>query len=79
MVPSTRTPATPLLSVADQVSFTGTVEVPSLEFPTKPWAGGCTAGAVVSIVQVRPAGVASTLPAVSVALTLKMWEPSGRF
>ena len=35
--------------------------------------------AVVSVVQVRLAGVASTLPAVSVALTSKAWEPSGRF
>jgi hypothetical protein len=30
-------------------------------------------------VQVRLAGVASTFPAVSVDLTLKAWEPSGRF
>ncbi len=35
--------------------------------------------AVVSTVKVRLAGVASTLPAVSVALTSKAWEPSGRF
>ncbi len=35
--------------------------------------------AVVSTDQVRLAGVASVLPAVSVALTLKAWEPSGRF
>ncbi len=33
----------------------------------------------VPTVQVRLAGVASTLPAVSVALTSKAWEPSGRF
>jgi hypothetical protein len=35
--------------------------------------------AVVSTVQVRLADVASTLPAVSVVLTSKAWEPSGRF
>jgi hypothetical protein len=35
--------------------------------------------AVVSTVQVRLAGVASELQAVSVALTSKAWEPSGRY
>jgi hypothetical protein len=42
--------------------------------------GGLTmtggAGAVTSIVQVRPAGVASVLPAGSVARTSKVWLPS---
>jgi hypothetical protein len=44
-------------------------------------ASGCvafTAGAVVSTVQVRCAGVASTLPAASVARTANAWEPSLR-
>ena len=35
-------------------------------------------GAVVSIVQVKLAGVASVLPAASVARTSKVWEPSAR-
>jgi hypothetical protein len=34
-----------------------------------------TTGAVVSTVQVRLADVASELPAASVALTSKVWEP----
>ena len=33
-------------------------------------------GAVVSIVQVKLAGVASTLPAVSIARTWKVWLPA---
>ena len=40
--------------------------------------GGVVSGAVVSIVQVWEAGVASVLPAVSVARTSKVWEPSAR-
>ncbi len=35
-------------------------------------------GAAVSIVQVKLAGVASVLPAASVARTWKVWEPSAR-
>ena len=33
-------------------------------------------GAAVSIVQVKLAGVGSTLPAASIARTEKVWEPS---
>ena len=35
-------------------------------------------GTTVSIVQVWPAGVGSTLPAASLARTLKLWLPSAR-
>ena len=35
-------------------------------------------GVLVSIVQVKVAGVGSVLPAGSVARTLKVWEPSAR-
>ena len=44
------------------------------------WAGGApviaVVGGVVSTVKVREAGVASVLPAASVARTSKVWEPS---
>ena len=42
------------------------------------WAVIVVSGAVVSTVQVLEAGVASTLPAVSMARTEKVWEPSER-
>src|SRR5215208_4583795 len=68
------TPLAP--SVADHVSLTGTLISPSCELVRKPCAGGCALGPVVSTVQVRLAGVVSTLPAVSIALTWKVWEHS---
>ena len=70
------TPLAP--SVADHVSLTGTLISPSCESVTKPCAGGCALGPVVSTVQVRLAGVVSTLPAVSIALTWKVCEPSAK-
>ena len=42
------------------------------------WAVIVVFGAAVSIVQVKLAGVASVLPAASVARTWKVWEPSPR-
>jgi hypothetical protein len=67
------------LSVADQLSLTGTVLVPSVVPTLKLCAGGCTIGAVASsTVQVWLAGVVSALPSASVALTPKVWDPSER-
>ena len=50
----------------------GPVEVPFAGWVSVTW------GAVVSIVQVKVAGVGSVLPAGSVARTWKVWEPSLR-
>ena len=50
-------------------------------FGTTQWrlgGGGGGGGGVVLIVQLREAGVGSALPAASVALTVKVWEPSAR-
>ena len=40
------------------------------------WLSIAVSGAAVSIVQVKLAGVGSTLPAASIARTEKVWEPS---
>ena len=40
------------------------------------WLSIVVSGAAVSIVQVKLAGVGSTLPAASIARTEKVWEPS---
>ena len=69
-------------------SWHSNVEPPSLELKVKSglpellgsfgWAVIVVFGAVVSTVQVKLAGVASVLPAASVARTSKVWEPSLR-
>jgi hypothetical protein len=51
-----------------------TVTVPDTVAPTK-GAEMDTAGAVVSMVHVKLAGVGSVLPAASVACTWKVWLP----
>ena len=69
-------------------SWHSNVEPPSLAVKVKSGPAellgslGCAVivvfGAVVSIVQVKLAGVGSVLPAASVARTSKVWEPSLR-
>ena len=65
-----------MVSLPPPAQMTSSAEVPEMvsafAVPVMVQLG---AGGVVSTVQVRLAGVASELPAVSVALTSKVWEP----
>ena len=63
-------------SLPDQLSRTGTVVLPSCVWRNRLWPGAVVAGATVSTVNGRDT-TALSFPAASIALTKKVWVPSG--